>query len=36
MIADERLGDWERELQDPEVGETFTVTLEPASPAVDA
>jgi hypothetical protein len=29
MIADERLEDWVRERQDPDAGETYTVTLEP-------
>ncbi|MGH2653494.1 MAG: hypothetical protein ACRDHV_03990 [Actinomycetota bacterium] len=33
MIADERLEDWERELQDPDAGETYTVTLQSARPA---
>lgn len=31
MIEDERLGDWERELQDPDAGEKYTVTIEPAA-----
>jgi hypothetical protein len=31
MIEDERLEDWERELQDPDAGERYTVTIEPAA-----
>ena len=31
MIEDERLEDWERERQDPDAGERYTVTIEPAS-----
>lgn len=30
MIADERLEDWGRELQDPDAGERYIVTIEPA------
>lgn len=29
MIADERLEDWERELQDSNAGERYVVTIEP-------
>ena len=30
MIADERLVEWERERRDPNAGERYTVTVEPA------
>jgi len=32
MIEDERLEEWERELQDPSAGESYTLTIEPSGP----
>ena len=36
MIDDERLEDWERDLQDPDAGERYSVTIEPAISDEDA
>lgn len=36
MIEDERLEDWERELQDPYAGERYTVTVEPTGTPVSS
>jgi hypothetical protein len=36
MIADERLEDLERELQDTEAGERYQMTIEPSHPQDDA
>jgi hypothetical protein len=36
MVEDERLEDWERELQDPDAGERYTVTVEPTGTPVSS
>jgi hypothetical protein len=36
VLEDERLEDWERELQDPDVGELYTVTVEPTGTPVSS